>query len=67
MEQITNNQKCCATCAYWLGARTPDRLGFVQVSSRMDKGQCSAHALGEHYIRQATYSCREYSKWPALR
>ena len=67
MEQINNSQKCCATCAYWLGTRTPDRLGFVVVPSKMDKAECSAHALNEHYTRQAVYTCRDYAKWSALR
>jgi len=67
MEQINNSQKCCATCTYWLGGRTPDRLGFVLVSSRMVHGQCSAHVLSENYTRQAIYSCSKYRKWGALR
>lgn len=36
MEQINNSNRCCATCTYWLGYRNPNRLGFVEVESRMD-------------------------------
>ncbi len=67
MEQINNSRICCATCSYWLGARTPDRLGFVTVQNKMDRGQCSSRPLSEHYIRQAVYSCSSYSKWSVLR
>jgi len=67
MEQINNSNRCCATCSYWMGNRTPNRLGFVEITSKMDKGQCSYHNLTEHYTRQAVYSCSSYSKWNALR
>lgn len=63
MDQINDSNKCCATCLYWLGNRTPDRLGFVQVSSRMEQGQCGARELSEHYFRQAVYCCGEYQRW----
>jgi len=66
MEQIRNSQRCCATCGYWLGNRTADRRGCVIVASPMEKGQCSAHALTEHFTRQANYSCGRYQKWAAL-
>lgn len=66
MEQINNSKPCCATCAYWLGNRTPDRLGFVVIPNKMVKGQCSAHSLSENYTQQAIYWCRKYQKWAAL-
>lgn len=67
MEQVNNNIRCCATCSYWLGERRPDRLGFVVVASKMNRGQCARHALSEHYIRQACFICRDYSKWAVLK
>lgn len=66
MEQITNNNCCCATCTYWLGYRKPHRLGFVEVNSRMEHGQCAKHALTEHYMRQAVYRCSNFKKWEVL-
>lgn len=67
MEQINNNNRCCATCAYWLGQRTADRLGFVKVTSKMDSGKCGAKGLNESRQYQAGYSCSNYCKWPVLR
>lgn len=67
MEQINNTRQCCATCNYWLGNRTPNRLGYVEVGSRMDYGQCSAHNLTEQYSKQASYCCGNYCRWGALR
>lgn len=67
MEQITNNNACCATCTYWMGYRKPNRLGYVEIESRMDHGQCAKHDFAEHYSRQAIYKCSNYLKWSVLR
>lgn len=67
MPQITNNTRCCATCAFWLGIRNPHRLGFVEVSSRMDSGRCSVKGLNESRKYQAVYVCSNYRKWQVLR
>lgn len=67
MEQVTNNSKCCATCAYWLGYRYPHRLGFVEVNSKMDKGACGSDNPNIRRSYQAIYSCRNYCKWQVLR
>lgn len=67
MEQINHTQRCCATCACWLGLRFPHRLGFVEVVSKMDGGRCGARGLNESRRYQAMYACRHYCKWEALR
>lgn len=67
MEQINNNIRCCATCAYWLGNRTPNRLGFVEVKSKMECAKCGSKALTESRVYQAAYSCSAYVKWQVLR
>ena len=67
MEQMNNNIKCCATCAYWLGSRAPNRLGFVEVRSKMDTSKCGKKALTESRTYQAGYSCNAYVKWQVLR
>lgn len=67
MSQITNFTRCCATCEYWLGIRNPHRLGFVEVSSRMDSGRCGAKGLNESRKYQAIYDCANYRKWQVLR
>ena len=43
MEQINNSVRCCATCTFWLGHRVPNRLGYVDVFSKMDSAKCGAH------------------------
>lgn len=67
MEQINKNIKNCATCAYWVGARQPNRLGFVEVRSKMDSGRCGAKGLNESRTYQATYSCSKYCSWQILK
>ena len=67
MEQINNNNKNCATCTYWLGNRSPNRLGYVEVTSKMDAGRCGAKNLTESRKYQAVYSCSCYSRWSVLR
>lgn len=66
MEQIRKTNKCCATCAYWLGDRCLNRLGFVEVESGMVQGKCGARNLAEHRTYQACYSCKGYTKWIQL-
>ena len=66
MEQINNNNKNCATCTYWLGTRTPNHLGFVEVISKMDSGKCGAKNLTECRTYQAGYYCRNYCRWGVL-
>lgn len=67
MEQINKSIKNCATCAYWLGHRIPDRLGFVCVTSRMDTGRCGAKGLNESRQYQAVYCCSNYKPWLVIR
>ncbi|MBR5479392.1 MAG: hypothetical protein IKU84_04375 [Clostridia bacterium] len=67
MAQITNNIRCCATCAYWLGERTPNRLNYVDVKSRMDSAKCGDKGLNESRTYQAIYCCSNYRKWPVLK
>ena len=67
MAQIQKNNCCCATCAYWLGNRTPNRLGYVELGSRMDTGKCGAKALTESRQYQAVYYCANYCKWQVLK
>lgn len=67
MDQINKNVKNCATCAYWLGKRSPNRLGYVEVSSRMDKGQCALKGLNNTTRQQAIYLCSNYCKWQVLK
>ena len=67
MEQINKSNRCCATCAYWLGNRQPNRLGFVEVGRRMDQGKCGAKGLNESRTYQAVYSCSNWCKWSVLR
>ena len=67
MEQINKSNKNCATCAFWLGQRTPNRLGFVEVTSRMATGRCGKMGLNESRQYQAVYSCSKYSLWPVLK
>lgn len=67
MEQINNNNGCCATCVYWLGSRFPNRLGYVEVESRMVHGVCAKHDISEQYSKQATYKCCHYLKWNVLK
>lgn len=66
MEQINNNNRCCATCAFWLGNRKPNRLGWVEVNSKMEQGQCSKRNLSENYTQQASYKCCNYSAWNTI-
>lgn len=66
MEQINKTNRCCATCAYWLGQRFPHRLGYVEVISKMDGGRCAAKGLNEHRRYQAVYSCSGYCRWKVL-
>lgn len=66
MAQINNNERCCATCVEWLGSRVPNRLGYVEVASKMVSGRCAAKGLNESREYQACYSCRNYCKWSAL-
>ena len=67
MDQIHKNMRCCVTCAYWLGNRNPNRLGYVEASSRMDKGRCGAVALNDTRQYQAIYCCGRYCKWQVLK
>lgn len=67
MEQIQNSHRCCATCTYWLGHRTPNRLGYVDVLSKMDSAKCGKKGLNESRTYQACYSCTNWSKWSVLR
>lgn len=67
MEQIQNSNRCCATCAYWLGQRIPNRLGFVEVMSKMDSGRCGTKGLNESRQYQAVYNCSNYCKWRVLK
>ena len=67
MEQINKNLKYCATCAYWLGQRSPHRLGYVEVSSKMATGRCGARGLNESRQYQAIYTCSKYCPWQVLK
>jgi len=67
MEQINKNNKCCATCAYWLGQRYPNRNGFVEVPFKIDSARCVARGLNESGQHQAIYSCNNYCKWQVLK
>lgn len=67
MEQINVSVKCCGTCVYWLGQRSPHRLGFVSVISKTDYGRCGATELTQGRLHQALYNCRSYCKWQALK
>lgn len=67
MEQINNSIRCCATCTYWLGHRTPNRLGYVDVLSKMDAAKCGNKGLNESRTYQACYNCSSWSKWSVLR
>lgn len=67
MEQINQNNRCCATCAYWLGRRTPHRLGFVEVFRKTDTARCGAGNLNESRLYQAVYLCGSYRKWRLLK
>ena len=66
MAQISNHIRCCATCAYWLGARTPHRLGYVELDSLNSRGRCGAKGINEGRKYQAIYICGNYCKWPVL-
>ena len=66
MEQINKNIRNCATCTYWLGNRVPNRLGYVEVTSKMDDGRCGAKGLNESRKYQAVYSCSCYCRWSVL-
>ena len=66
MEQINKSIRNCATCAYWLGERIPNRLGYVEVESKMDTGRCGARGLNESREYQAVYCCSAYCKWQVL-
>lgn len=67
MEQINKNVKSCATCAYWLGQRQPNRLGYVDVIRKTDSGRCGAKGLNESRQYQALYSCSNYCPWQMIR
>ena len=67
MEQINKNNRNCATCVYWLGKRFPNRLGFVEVVSRMDTGRCGARGLNESRQYQAIYCCNKYCPWQVIK
>lgn len=66
MEQINNNIKSCATCAYWMGTRKLNRLGFVEIKSKMDTALCADKDLNEDREYQAIYYCRNYYPWKPL-
>ena len=67
VKQINEASRNCATCAYWFGQRFPHRLGYVEVFSKMDAGQCGAKGLNESRRYQAVYVCDKYRRWQLLR
>lgn len=68
---ITNDTRCCATCANWAGPRTPLHGGsYVEVSSSDVRGKCYANVFcGVTSGPTATdgRSCSKYTKWGAMR
>lgn len=66
MEQINHTIRCCATCAYWLGYRVPNRLGYIDVLSKTDAAKCGKRGLNESRAYQACSSCAGWSKWQVL-
>ena len=67
MEQINNSIRCYVTCTYWLGYRNPNRLGYVDVLSKMDSAKCGKNGLNESRYYQACYNCGNWTKWSVLR
>lgn len=67
MEQINNSVRCCATCTFWLGHRVPNRLGYIDVFSKMDSAKCGAKGLNESRTYQACYNCASWSKWSVIK
>ncbi len=62
------NQKNCATCQYWCGARKVAQGKNVSVDNAANKGKCVAPAKGRKGIdTQPNYNgCAGYAKWDNL-
>lgn len=70
MEQAYNGcLKQCATCAFWLGARTCDALGWrVLVASSGAEARCgNPNGRLKGHQRLPSGVCNDYQKWPILK
>jgi hypothetical protein len=71
MQRYLKNHKCCATCAYWSGARQVTGNGStkqVEVGSSNDHAKCfnNPNVGGFAYGPKAEYCCQNYQLFVGL-
>lgn len=65
-----SNQKCCATCANWSGAREVNSFrDKVTTPNPKPNAKCNIDSCvgGFAYGPKADWCCGKYSKWTALK
>ncbi len=68
--QMSGQLQLCATCAYWMGSRTPNYYAtHVVLEDQCVKGKC--WCLNAPFARAHRYSnttvCHYYKKWELLK
>ena len=68
-QQYPSSWKNCATCAYWSGPRETDYWGsWSKVENPSVGHKCIIPRGGwKGHQMQASSSCRDWMKWPALK
>lgn len=65
MYQVSSNTKCCMTCDYWQGKRTPN-ITIVTTDNYLTPGKCYL-IFSQGSVRIPMSSCSSWTKWSVLK